>query len=200
LQNGLETVQGTPNLLAHATSFYKDLFGPQQMSHARLRDDSWSASECLSESDRREMDLPFSEKEVKDVIDQMERNKAAGPDGFPIEFYQVCWDIIKDDLMQIFEDFYQHKINLQRINYGVITLIPKGENANIIQKYRPICLLQVLFKIFTKTLTVRSETYMLKIIHHCQTAFIRGRFITDGVMLLQEILRETKVKKQQGWF
>jgi hypothetical protein len=111
------------------------------MSHARLRDDSWSASECLSESGRREMDLPFSEKEVKDVIDQMERNKAAGPDGFPIEFYQVCWGIIKDDLMQIFEDFYQHKINLQRINYGVITLIPKGENANIIQKYRPICLL-----------------------------------------------------------
>jgi hypothetical protein len=32
LQNGLETVQGTPDLLAHATSFYKDLFGPQQMS------------------------------------------------------------------------------------------------------------------------------------------------------------------------
>jgi hypothetical protein len=100
--------------------------------------------------------------------------------------------------MQIFDDFYHHRINLQRINYGVITLIPKGENANIIQKYRPICLLQVLFKIFSKTLTVISETYMLKIIHHCQTAFIRGRFITDGVMLLQEILRETKVKKQQG--
>jgi hypothetical protein len=39
---------------------------------------------------------------------------------------------------------------------------------------------------------------MLKIIHHCQTAFIKGRYITDGVMLLQEILRETKVKKQQG--
>jgi hypothetical protein len=128
----------------------------------------------------------------------MEKNKAAGPNGFPIEFYQVCWEIIKSDLMQIFEDFYHHRIDLWKINYGVITLIPKGENANIIQKYRPICLLQVLFKIFTKTLTVRSETYILKIIHHCQTAFIRGRYITDGVMLLQEILRETKVKKQQG--
>jgi hypothetical protein len=58
--------------------------------------------------------------------------------------------------------------------------------------------LQVLFKIFTKTLTVRSKTYMLKIIHHCQKAFIRGRYITDGVMLLQEIPRETNVKKKQG--
>jgi hypothetical protein len=29
-------------------------------------------------------------EEVKSVVDQMEKNKAAGPDGIPIEFYQVC--------------------------------------------------------------------------------------------------------------
>jgi hypothetical protein len=86
--------------------------------------------------------------------------------------------------MTIFNDFHQHKIYLCKINYGVITLIPKWENASTIQKYMPICLLQVLFKIFTKTLTVRSEAYMLKIIHPCQIGFIRGRYIIDGVMLL----------------
>jgi hypothetical protein len=45
--------------------------------------------------------------------------------------------------MQIFDDFYHHRLDLGKINYGVITLIPKGENANIIKKFRPICLLQV---------------------------------------------------------
>jgi hypothetical protein len=74
--------------------------------------------------------------------------------------------------MRIFNDFHQNKIDLARINYGVIILLPKGAHANTIQKYRPICLLQVLFKIITKTLTVRSEMYMRKIIHTCQTAFI----------------------------
>jgi hypothetical protein len=29
----------------------------------------------------------FTMEEVKHVIDQMKKNKAAGPDGFPIEFY-----------------------------------------------------------------------------------------------------------------
>jgi hypothetical protein len=87
--------------------------------------------------------------------------------------------------MLIFNDFHQNKIDLVKINYGVITLLPKSEDASTIQKYRPICLLQVLFKIFTKALTVRSEIYMKKVIHACQTAFIKGRFITDGVMLLQ---------------
>jgi hypothetical protein len=198
LMNGSEQIQGTADLLTHATAFYKDLFGPQQMSHTRMRDGIWSEFECLNAEYRAEMDKPFTEEEIKGVIDQMEKNKAAGPDGFPIEFYQSCWEIIKQDLMQIFVDFHQNKIDLAKINYGIITLIPKGDDANVIQKYRPICLLQVLFKIFTKALTVRSEAYMKKIIHDCQTAFIRGRFITDGIMLLQEILRDAKCRKQQG--
>ena len=87
--------------------------------------------------------MPFTEKEVKEVIDQMEKNKAAGPDGIPIEFYQHCWAIIKTDVMAVFDDFFAHKIDLRSINYGVITLLPKGDDADRIQKYRPICLLYV---------------------------------------------------------
>jgi hypothetical protein len=30
---------------------------------------------------------------------QMEKNKAPGPDGFPAEFYQSFWEVIKKDLM-----------------------------------------------------------------------------------------------------
>jgi hypothetical protein len=137
-------------------------------------------------------------EEVKSVVDQMEKNKAAGPDGIPIEFYQVCWEIIKFDIMAVFDDLFDHKIDLARINYGIITLIPKGEEADRIQKFRPICLLQVLFKIFTKTLTVRAAPVMVKLLAQCQTPFIKGRYITDGVMLLQEVLGESKFRKQQG--
>ena len=32
---------------------------------------------------------PFTEKEIKEVIFQMEHNKAPGPDEFPAEFYQL---------------------------------------------------------------------------------------------------------------
>jgi hypothetical protein len=85
------------------------------------------------------MSRRFTEEEVKSVIDQMEKNKAAGPNEMPIEFYQVCWDIIKHDLMAVFYDLYDQKIDLDRINYGAITFIPKGDEADIIKKFRPIC-------------------------------------------------------------
>jgi hypothetical protein len=47
----------------------------------------------------------FIEKEVKEAIFQMEHNKALGPDGFPIDFYQTSWEVIKEDLMALFIKF-----------------------------------------------------------------------------------------------
>lgn len=96
----------------------------------------------------------FSESEIKNALDQMEKNKAAGPDKIPIEFYQACWGIIKHDIIQLFEDFFNKNVNISRINYGVITLLPKVSNATKIQQFRPICLLNCLYKLITKTLTL----------------------------------------------
>jgi hypothetical protein len=102
----------------------------------RLNGDIWNTNKNVNDIDRENMSRRLTEEEVKNVIDQMEKNKSAVPDGIPIEFYQECWDIIKTDLMVVFHDFYDHKIDLDRINYGVITLIPKGDEADRIQKFR----------------------------------------------------------------
>jgi len=78
----------------------------------------------------------------------MEHNKAPGPDGFPVQFYQVFWNLIKDDLMALFMDFHKEELNLYSLNFGIITLIPKIQEATKIQQYMPICVLNVSFKIF----------------------------------------------------
>jgi hypothetical protein len=48
-----------------------------------------------------------------------------GPDGIPIEFYQVCWAFIKSDICALFEDFHQETLDIKRLNYGTTTLLPK---------------------------------------------------------------------------
>jgi hypothetical protein len=90
LKDGGNIIHGTSDLLDHATAFYKNLFGPAIDSGIRLEDNIWSAEEKINDLDREAMDRPFSEEEVKYTIDQMENNKAAGPDGIPAEFYKVC--------------------------------------------------------------------------------------------------------------
>ena len=80
----------------------------------------------------------------------MKNNKAPGLDGFPAEFYKRCWGIIKGDLLPMFHDFFCGQLNLFQLNFGTITLLPKKEEAIRIEQFRPICLLNVSFKIFSK--------------------------------------------------
>jgi hypothetical protein len=84
------------------------------------------------------------ESEVKNAIDIMAHNKASGPDGIPVEFYQVCWTIIKHDIMKLFHDLSNGNLVLYRLNFGMIILLQKVEDAEVLAKYRPICLLQVI--------------------------------------------------------
>ena len=128
----------------------------------------------------------------------MEHNKAPGPDGFPAEFFQFFWETIKADLLQLFVEFHKGEMPLHSLNFGVITLLPKKEDATKVQQYRPICLLNVSFKIFTKVLTNRLSTVAQKIIRPSQTAFIPGRHILEGVVILHETIHEMHKKKKNG--
>jgi len=140
----------------------------------------------------------FSEKEIRDAVFQMEHNKSPGPDGFPAEFYQFFWETIKADLIQLFVEFHRGELPLHSLNFGVITLLPKKEDATKVQQYRLICLLNVSFKIFTKVLTNRLSVVAQKIIRPSQTAFIPGRHILEGVVILHETIHEMHKKKKNG--
>jgi hypothetical protein len=75
----------------------------------------------------------FSKEEVFEDISQMEHNKAPRPDGFPAEFYKYFWEVIKDDLMEMFMQLQRVELPLYKLNFGVITLLPKKENVVQIQ-------------------------------------------------------------------
>ena len=94
----------------------------------------------------------------------MDHNKAPGPDGFPAEFYQAFWDLIKDDLIAMFVEFHNEILPLYSLNFGILTLLPKKDNAVQIQQYHPICLLNVSFKIFTKVAINRLTQVADKVI------------------------------------
>jgi hypothetical protein len=123
---------------------------------------------------------------------EMKENSAPGPNGYGVIFFKKLWEFLKGDLMAMFADFYTNNLDIQRLNYGVITLVPKLKEANNIKHFRPICLLNVDFKCFTNVLTNRLIPVAKKIIGKNQTGFIRGRNILEGVVVLHEVLHELK--------
>jgi len=53
-----------------------------------------------------EIYLLIKKKEVWDVIRELNGDKAPGPDGFTMAFFQKCWDILKYDIMSVFAEFH----------------------------------------------------------------------------------------------
>jgi hypothetical protein len=178
-----------------ATSYYKDLFGHSVLSNINM---SHCNMNQLSDSDRSCLTAPFSVEEIKKVIFEMKHNSAPGPDGFPAEFFQTFWDTIQLDIVQLFNDFYKGSLKIERLNYGVVTLLPKVDNAADMKNFRPICLLNVCYKIISKVLNNRLAGCITKVISDSQYGFIKNRYIMDGVISLNEILHEVKRKNQSG--
>jgi hypothetical protein len=72
--------------------------------------------------------------------------------------------------------------------------------ADKITQYRPICLLRCIYKLITKTLTLRIEPFVPNLIGKNQNAFMKKRCIVDGIMSLHEIRHHSHVKSMLGLF
>jgi hypothetical protein len=100
--------------------------------------------------------------------------------------------------MTLFKEFHNGSLPLFHLNYDIITLLAKNKEAINIKQYRPICLLNVSFKIFTEVAVRRLTQVVDKLISQSQTAFIPGRNIIEGVIILHETIHELHRKKMNG--
>jgi hypothetical protein len=198
LQYENRVIERDIELKKHITSYYKELFGPLKPRSFSLDETRVDDIVQVSQEKHNRLVQPFSEEKVQDAIFQMEHNKAPGPDGSSAELYQSCWEIIKEDLMALFTYFHHGYLPLYSLNFGMIILQPKCREATKIQQYRHICLLNVSLKIFTKVDTKRGTKIAQKTINPSQMAFILGRNIMEGVIVLHETIHEMHRKKQNG--
>ena len=77
-----------PKAIASCIShFYRQLYA-ETVAHRPLLDDLEFS--CISEEDALWLDRPFDEEEVFRVISDFKGDKAPGPDGFSMAFFQSC--------------------------------------------------------------------------------------------------------------
>uniref|UniRef100_A0A2N9I908 Reverse transcriptase domain-containing protein n=1 Tax=Fagus sylvatica TaxID=28930 RepID=A0A2N9I908_FAGSY len=96
--------------------------------------------------------LPFGEDEVLEAVRCMSGDKAPGPDGFTMAFYQACWGVVKTDVMRVMHYFYQYGTFAKSLNATFVVLIPKKAGAIEMKDFRPISLVGSMYKIISKIL------------------------------------------------
>jgi hypothetical protein len=144
------------------------------------------------------LELPFSEKEIKEAIFSSYPAGAPSPDGLPFLFYQKFWDLIKTDFCRMVQVFQSGGLDLFRLNFSSLTLIPKVEEDVDMRNFRPISLLNCSFKIFSKLLTLRLESVCQRLIAKEQSAFIRGRYILESDVIAHEVAHSLHKSKESS--
>ncbi|XP_026409970.1 uncharacterized protein LOC113305077 [Papaver somniferum] len=172
-------------LQEHIVGFYKTLFTEEEIIRPDLEGidfDSITATKAII------LDSDFNEDEVVRAIRDLGNDKAPGPDGFPIIFFQKCWHFIKGDFMATVNEFCTTGNINSKHNSTFITLIPKKDHIETIKDCRPICLLTSVYKIIAKVLSTRLKLFTDKLISPVQCAYIEGRQIIDGTLIANELV------------
>ena len=120
----------------------------------------------------------------------MNNDKSPGSDGFSTNFYKLFWNKSGYFVARSLNHAFISNTFSNSIKLGTITCIPKGNKAKqFLKNWRPITLLNVLYKIASGTVANRLKTVLDYLISNDQTGFIKGRFIGENTRLVYDTMK-----------
>lgn len=75
-------------------------------------------------------------------------------------FFQTCWEVIKELIMEVFNEFLLRGKFEKSFNATFISLIPKKVGVVEIKDFHPFSLVGGVYKIISKVLTNRLKTVL----------------------------------------
>ena len=190
-------INNQEEILIEVRNFYKDLYAcrndntDQDLEIENVLN-SISSNPKLDEEDRSHLEGELSDSEILTVLKKMKNNKSPGSDGFTAEFFNFFYNDFKVFIRKAINEGYREgKLSVTQ-RQGVITCLPKGDKPKqYLKNWRPITLLNVIYKIASGCIAERVKSVLDKLISKEQTGFMSGRYIGENTRLIYDILHIT---------
>ncbi|XP_019184835.1 PREDICTED: uncharacterized protein LOC109179810 [Ipomoea nil] len=134
--------------------------------------------------------------EVRHAVFGMKRFGSPGPDGIQAAFYRHYWDIVGDSVTNFVISCLISGTVPTGMLEAYMTLIPNKNCPENAGDFKPITLLNVIFKIVSKVLVNRLRPVMKKMVGPFQNSFLPGKSTLDNVVMTQEVVHN--MSKGQG--
>ena len=180
-------VTSSGGILNTCREFYKDLYGKVAVDND-LVEHFVGGLPKLSEEERESCEGFLTTNECLLALRRMKNGKTPGGDGLPKEFYVKFFHLFGEDFVGMINDCYLLGELTESQRVGIITLLcKKWDMAHLLGYWRPISLLNVDYKIVSKTLSLRLRGVLGSIIHSDQTCAVMGRSILNSVHTLRNV-------------
>ncbi|XP_077249381.1 uncharacterized protein LOC143888877 [Tasmannia lanceolata] len=156
-----EIVSDRERIIEEIIAFYRSLYSADGILRPIPQDICFAS---LSLEASAGLEIPFSEEEIRTALFSLAKDKALGPDGFCLVFFQTCWETVKSDLLRFFLEFFEGALLDKGTGATFLVLIPKIEGASKVSDFCPISLVGSLYKVLAKVLADRIKVVLPSII------------------------------------
>ncbi|KAJ9556808.1 hypothetical protein OSB04_011422 [Centaurea solstitialis] len=122
----------------------------------------------ISDSQKLSLVAPISEEKIKGAVWSCGGEKSPDPDGFTFAFLRKFWDTIQHEFSKAVKEFERDPSSIAVCNSSFISLIP-----------------------------MRLKAVIGDVISPLQTAFVKGRQIMDGPLIVNELISWAKRSKHK---
>lgn len=186
----------TTDIRRRATAFYTDLYTSEFEEQQCLSDMFLNDLPNLKKDSADMLDKPLALEELQAAVGGMQNGRTPGIDGLPVEFYKAFWSVIGQDLLGMLNaSITDGKLPLS-CRRAVLTLVPKKGDLTDIGQWRPLSLLCIDCRIFSKVLATRLKKVMEEVIHVDQTYCVPGRSIFDNISLVRDTMDVCTLSKK----
>ena len=137
---------------------------------------------------------PISKEEVRRAIKSLKNNKSFGNDRIPAEMYKENIEIMEDVIYEIIHTSIKQGKLIDDWAEGIITLLHKKNDKTDPNNYRPICLLNISYKILSIVICTRLNPIMNILTKETQTAYKNNRSTYDIISIVEKYTREYNCK------
>ena len=153
----------------------------------------------INEEEKAFCDRDISGFELFEALNQMETGKAPGSDGLSVGLYKAIWPLIEKPFLKSLQASIEKGELSKTQKEGIIRLIEKeGKDKELINNWRPITLINVDTKIFSKLLAMRFQKILDSVISNDQTGYRKGFFIGENIRLLKDLIEYCEQNEIDG--
>ena len=179
-----ELVETDYEIIETCTEFYSNLYKRKGPESFRFSNFECPPQDCVLDASHVQiLQQPITLAELTATLKTMKSEKSPGTDGLTVEFYKEYWDLLGPRVF----DCITYAIGNGSFSLfqreGIMKLLPKPrKDPRFVRHNRPISLLNVIYKLFTKVLALRMKEILPDVVHTDQNGFITNRFIGSNVL------------------